>query len=88
MLVVLLGLTWVFGFLYVSADGIIMAYIFTILNSLQGVFIFIFHCIGNEKVMGELIFYSCLETATSLTNLKKNFVFIVCKFLTTGSKGI
>jgi len=27
-----------------------MAYVFAILNSLQGVFIFIFHCIMNDKV--------------------------------------
>jgi len=29
---------------------LVMAYIFTILNSLQGLFIFIFHCILNDKV--------------------------------------
>ena len=50
MLVVLLGLTWVFGFMYVNEDSLAFAYIFTILNSLQGLFIFIFHCFMDRKV--------------------------------------
>ncbi len=50
VLVVLLGLTWAFGLLYINKETLIMAYLFTILNSLQGLFIFIFHCIMNEKV--------------------------------------
>ena len=51
VLVILLGLTWVFGFFFFHENLEVFAYIFTILNSLQGLFIFIFHCIGNEKVM-------------------------------------
>ena len=50
VLVVLLGLTWAFGLLYVNEHTLAMAYIFTILNSLQGLFIFVFHCIMNDKV--------------------------------------
>lgn len=50
MLVVLLGLTWMFGLLYVNAHTVTMAYIFTVLNTLQGVFIFVFHCLMNDKV--------------------------------------
>jgi len=47
---VLLGLTWVFGYFYISAEAIPVAYLFTIFNSLQGLFIFIFHCLLNKKV--------------------------------------
>jgi hypothetical protein len=50
MLVFLLGLTWTFGLLYLNQESVVMAYIFTVLNSLQGLFIFVFHCIQNEKV--------------------------------------
>lgn len=50
VLVFLLGLTWTFGLLYLNQESVIMAYIFTVLNSLQGMFIFVFHCIQNEKV--------------------------------------
>lgn len=53
VLVVLLGLTWVFGLLYINEQSVVMAYVFTIFNSTQGVFIFVFHCVMNEKVQKE-----------------------------------
>lgn len=53
VLIVLLGLTWGFGLFYVNKQSVVMAYIFTVCNSLQGLFIFIFHCIMNEKVCKE-----------------------------------
>ncbi|XP_078048524.1 latrophilin Cirl [Augochlora pura] len=53
VLVFLLGLTWTFGLLYLNQESVVMAYIFTILNSLQGLFIFVFHCVQNEKVRKE-----------------------------------
>ncbi|XP_031782243.1 latrophilin Cirl isoform X2 [Nasonia vitripennis] len=53
VLVFLLGLTWTFGLLYLNKKSVIMAYIFTVLNSLQGLFIFVFHCVQNEKVRKE-----------------------------------
>lgn len=51
VLVVLLGLTWTFGVLFLGGATMVFAYIFTILNSLQGLFIFVFHCAMNEKVI-------------------------------------
>ncbi|XP_050720073.1 adhesion G protein-coupled receptor L3-like isoform X7 [Eriocheir sinensis] len=45
----LLSLTWAFGLLYLNHASMVMAYVFTIFNSLQGIFIFIFHCIQNDK---------------------------------------
>ncbi|XP_050720067.1 adhesion G protein-coupled receptor L1-like isoform X2 [Eriocheir sinensis] len=50
----LLSLTWAFGLLYLNHASMVMAYVFTIFNSLQGIFIFIFHCIQNDKVKKEL----------------------------------
>lgn len=50
VLVVLLGLTWAFGLLYINEQSVVMAYVFTIFNSTQGIFIFLFHCLMNEKV--------------------------------------
>ena len=50
VLAFLLGLTWTFGLLYLSEQTVAMAYAFTILNSLQGLVIFIFHCLQNDKV--------------------------------------
>ncbi|XP_029639842.1 adhesion G protein-coupled receptor L2 isoform X2 [Octopus sinensis] len=53
ILIILLGLTWIFGLFYVNQETLFMAYIFNILNSLQGFFIFIFHCLLNDKVRKE-----------------------------------
>ena len=50
VLVVLLGLTWLFGLFYIDVRSLFMAYVFTLLNSLQGLFIFIFHCLMSDKV--------------------------------------
>lgn len=53
VLIFLLGLTWTFGLLYLNQESVVMAYVFTVLNSLQGLFIFIFHCVKNDKVQKE-----------------------------------
>ncbi|XP_070579547.1 uncharacterized protein [Ptychodera flava] len=50
VLVPLLGVTWIFGVFAISKQTIFFQYLFVILNSLQGVFIFIFHCLLNEEV--------------------------------------
>lgn len=49
-LVFLLGLTWTFGLLYLNKETVVMAYVFALFNSLQGFFMFLFHCVQNEKV--------------------------------------
>ncbi|KPP71058.1 hypothetical protein Z043_110063, partial [Scleropages formosus] len=59
-LLCLLGLTWAFGLMYINESTVIMAYLFTIFNSLQGMFIFIFHCILQKKVRKE--YGKCLRT--------------------------
>ncbi|XP_062055259.1 adhesion G protein-coupled receptor L3 isoform X5 [Lepus europaeus] len=59
-LLCLLGLTWAFGLMYINESTVIMAYLFTIFNSLQGMFIFIFHCVLQKKVRKE--YGKCLRT--------------------------
>lgn len=49
-LLFLLGLTWAFGLLFINENTVIMAYLFTIFNAFQGMFIFIFHCALQKKV--------------------------------------
>ncbi|CAH3150584.1 unnamed protein product, partial [Pocillopora meandrina] len=46
----LLGVTWLIGFLVPL--HIAFSYIFVILNSTQGFFIFFFHCLGNSEIRG------------------------------------
>ena len=55
----LLGITWLFGLLSFNSDTIIFKYIFTIFNSLQGLMIFIFHCILNKQVI-QVCLFVCL----------------------------
>uniref|UniRef100_A0A8C9X7B1 Si:ch1073-186i23.1 n=1 Tax=Sander lucioperca TaxID=283035 RepID=A0A8C9X7B1_SANLU len=52
-LLCLMGLTWSFGLFFLNESSIVMAYLFTIFNTLQGMFIFIFHCLLQKKVRKE-----------------------------------
>ncbi|XP_048377743.1 adhesion G protein-coupled receptor E3-like isoform X2 [Stegostoma tigrinum] len=59
----ILGCTWMFGGLYIQNATIPMMYIFTILNSFQGMYIFIMHCLMYKKVRDIYIrcFRKCLR---------------------------
>lgn len=47
--IVLFGITWLFGFFVISNNFIVYQYIFCILASLQGFYLFLFYCIRAEK---------------------------------------
>lgn len=46
----ILGLMWVFGAFLFRGDSLLVAYIFTILNSLQGALVFVMHCLLSKQV--------------------------------------
>nr|XP_060489581.1 adhesion G protein-coupled receptor E3-like [Panthera onca] len=46
----ILGCTWCLGVLQVGPAARVMAYLFTIINSLQGVFIFLVYCLLSQQV--------------------------------------
>lgn len=46
----ILGLMWVFGAFLFRKDNIAVAYIFTVLNSLQGALVFVMHCLLSKQV--------------------------------------
>ncbi|XP_026533719.1 adhesion G protein-coupled receptor E3-like [Notechis scutatus] len=48
--VFILGVTWCFGLFQYGHLEDVMAYMFTIFNSVQGIFIFLVHCLLNQKV--------------------------------------
>ncbi|XP_071964473.1 adhesion G-protein coupled receptor D1-like [Antedon mediterranea] len=50
VLLPILGITWVFGLFAIGSATLMFQYIFSILNSLQGLFIFIFYCLMNSEV--------------------------------------
>ncbi|XP_070567270.1 adhesion G-protein coupled receptor G2-like [Ptychodera flava] len=47
---VLLGLTWAFAIFAVGEASLLFNYLFAIFNSLQGLFIFVFHCAMKKEV--------------------------------------
>ncbi|XP_042573671.1 adhesion G protein-coupled receptor L2-like isoform X8 [Cyprinus carpio] len=58
-LLCLVCLTWSFGLFFLNDSAVIMAYLFSIFNTLQGMFIFIFHCLLQKKVRKE--YSKCLR---------------------------
>ncbi|XP_041032873.1 adhesion G protein-coupled receptor E3-like [Carcharodon carcharias] len=50
---ILLGCSWVFGLFQINEGTIVMSYLFTMLNVVQGIFIFIVYCLLNNKVRRE-----------------------------------
>ena len=46
----LLGITWIFGLIAFGSVAVAISYPFAIFNSLQGLMIFIFHCLLNKQV--------------------------------------
>ncbi|XP_072514997.1 uncharacterized protein [Salminus brasiliensis] len=58
-LTVLLGLTWGFAFFAWGPVNLAFMYLFAIFNSLQGFFIFVFHCAVKENVRRQWRIYLC-----------------------------
>ncbi|XP_013916490.1 PREDICTED: adhesion G-protein coupled receptor D1-like [Thamnophis sirtalis] len=50
VLLPILGSSWIFGILAVNERALVFQYMFAIFNSLQGFFIFLFHCLLNSEV--------------------------------------
>uniref|UniRef100_A0A3B4Y887 Adhesion G-protein coupled receptor G2 n=1 Tax=Seriola lalandi dorsalis TaxID=1841481 RepID=A0A3B4Y887_SERLL len=58
----LLGLTWGFAFFAWGPVNLPFMYLFAIFNSLQGFFIFVFHCAAKENVRRQWRIYLCCGT--------------------------
>ncbi|XP_069724056.1 adhesion G-protein coupled receptor G4 [Phaenicophaeus curvirostris] len=58
-LMFLLGLTWGFVFFAWGAVRIFFLYLFSIFNTLQGLFIFVFHCLMKEEVVKQCRIHFC-----------------------------
>ncbi|XP_048851224.1 mucin-5AC-like isoform X2 [Brienomyrus brachyistius] len=81
-LTVLLGLTWGFAFFAWGPVNLAFMYLFSIFNSLQGFFIFVFHCAIKENVRKQWRTYLCCGSLrlpensewsrTATQNLAKN----------------
>ncbi|MBN3274978.1 AGRD1 protein, partial [Polyodon spathula] len=51
VLLPILGISWIFGVLAVNERSLLFQYMFATFNSLQGFFIFLFHCLLNSEVI-------------------------------------
>ena len=63
-LFILMGITWIFGFISAFTDEIVIDFIFVILTSLQGLFLFI-SFVFNKRVLSEI--KNTFKSETSLT---------------------
>ncbi|KAG5850356.1 uncharacterized protein adgrg2a isoform X2 [Anguilla anguilla] len=92
----LLGLTWGFAFFAWGPVNLAFMYLFAILNSLQGFFIFVFHCALKDNVRRQWRAYLCCgrlqlpestewSLSTVQANNKKDSVFTGTSFQTSGS---
>ncbi|XP_035196772.1 adhesion G-protein coupled receptor D1 isoform X3 [Oxyura jamaicensis] len=50
VLLPILGSSWIFGILAVNTHTLVFQYMFAVFNSLQGFFMFLFHCLLNSEV--------------------------------------
>ncbi|XP_037361902.1 adhesion G protein-coupled receptor E5 isoform X2 [Talpa occidentalis] len=57
-----LGCTWVFGLFLLDTRSWLLTYTFTVLNCLQGLFLFVLHCLLNKKVREEYRKWACRVT--------------------------
>lgn len=49
-ILILVGITWVFGFFAIADARLVFHYLFAVCNSLQGFAIFVFYCVIQRKV--------------------------------------
>ncbi|XP_059495988.1 adhesion G protein-coupled receptor E2-like [Stegostoma tigrinum] len=49
-----LGITWIFGIFHFNESTNFLSYLFTIINTLQGLFIFMVYCVSNRQVRDEV----------------------------------
>nr|XP_057943030.1 adhesion G-protein coupled receptor G4 isoform X2 [Doryrhamphus excisus] len=58
-LTLLLGLTWTVGFFTWGPARLVLLYMFSVLNTMQGMFIFLFHCLMKENVRKQWRIHLC-----------------------------
>ena len=74
-LLCILGITWIFGFTYFANGSEWMAVLFAMLNSLQGVFILLFHVGLNDKAKQELLRH--IKSTKSEVQVKLLFFYLL-----------
>ncbi|XP_058492142.1 adhesion G-protein coupled receptor D1 isoform X1 [Solea solea] len=65
VLLPILGISWIFGVLAFNTHSLPFLYIFAVFNSLQGFFVFLFHCLLNSEVRAAFKHKTKVWTLTS-----------------------
>ncbi|XP_059495865.1 adhesion G protein-coupled receptor E2-like [Stegostoma tigrinum] len=77
--VFILGCSWILGLFHFSEETLVMAYLFTIVNSFQGTFIFIILCVLNLKVRAQCQKWFSMLFKTKRIMSPKNIATIMPK---------
>uniref|UniRef100_A0A8C6Q3U0 Adhesion G protein-coupled receptor D1 n=1 Tax=Nothobranchius furzeri TaxID=105023 RepID=A0A8C6Q3U0_NOTFU len=89
VLLPILGISWIFGVLAVNTHSLPFLYIFAVFNSLQGFFVFLFHCLLNSEVCVLIYFTSLIpiskQQAVSLSVSQQ--IIIQCSLASPLSAG-
>ncbi|EDL38262.1 EGF-like module containing, mucin-like, hormone receptor-like sequence 1, isoform CRA_d, partial [Mus musculus] len=81
----ILGCSWVLGIFQIGPLASIMAYLFTIINSLQGAFIFLIHCLLNRQVRDE--YKKLLTRKTDLSSHSQTSGILLSSMPSTSKMG-
>eukprot|EP00794_Sanderia_malayensis_P007942 gene7942-8797_t len=65
-IMILMGLTWMFGAFAISEARLVFQYLFAVCNSLQGFAIFIFYCLSQKSVRDAWVAFITCDTRSEL----------------------
>ncbi|KAI8516480.1 hypothetical protein Bbelb_050610 [Branchiostoma belcheri] len=80
------GLTWVFGFFVIDDARTVFAYLFCIFNTLQGLFIFIFHCVMREDMKEWRRKLTCWKKFIYIGKKKKGLYEVIIRSAVPGPR--
>ncbi|XP_057565908.1 adhesion G protein-coupled receptor E1-like [Hippopotamus amphibius kiboko] len=81
----ILGCSWVLGIFQFGPMASVMAYLFTIINSLQGAFIFLIHCLLNRQVLEE--YKRCMTRKTKPSSQSQTSGVVLLSITSTSKMG-
>ena len=73
-ILVVLGLTWLFGVLAIRDAKIVFQYLFCIFNSIQGLLIFLFYCVFSADTKAKYKRLCCRKSKESETSGKPRYL--------------
>ncbi|XP_071950742.1 adhesion G protein-coupled receptor L4-like [Antedon mediterranea] len=86
VLLPILGVTWIIGVLNIDSTTSVMVYLFNILNSLQGIFLFVVCCLLDNQIMDPLMKLIAKHTPgknrVNISNQEENVIRRTDAFIT------